>query len=218
MFPFSYQGLRVSELPADTEIAAVAANRCKRPLRLWMFRLVGFLCGGVSCLFLVTACSSDSSANAELGMLQAGVAVAGARAPDFRLKDLNLEPARLSDFRGKPVVVNFFASWCGPCLVELPLLQAAHLNATDRGYAIFGVATQDSRGAIEVLADDMKLTFPIVIDGDNSVTRAYQVIGPPYTFFIDANGTVIDVIPGAMKQDRLDQLLDKLLNPTDADS
>ena len=217
MFPFSYQGLRVSKHPADMEIAAVAANRCKRPLRLWMFRLVGFLCGGVSCLFLVTACSSDSSANAELGMLQVGVAVTGARAPDFRLKDLDLERVRLSDFRGTPVVLNFFASWCGPCLTELPLLQAAYLRA-NLGYVVFGVATQDSRGAIEVLADDMKLTFPIVIDGDNSVTRAYRVIGPPYTFFIDANGTVIDVIPGAMKQETLDQHLDKLLNATDADS
>jgi peroxiredoxin len=180
--------------------------------------VIGILCTGISCLFVVTACSPDPAANAELGMLQSGVAVAGARAPDFLLKNLDLEPVRLSDFRGTPVVVNFFASWCGPCLVELPLLQAAHLNATDHGYVIFGVATQDSRGAVEVLADDMKLTFPIVIDGDNSVTRAYQVIGPPYTFFIDANGTVIDVIPGAMKQDTLDQHLDKLLNTADADS
>ncbi|MEE8236009.1 MAG: redoxin domain-containing protein, partial [Gammaproteobacteria bacterium] len=81
-----------------------------------------------------------------------------------------------------------------------------------------GVATQDSRGAIEALADDMQLTFPIVIDGDNSVTRAYRVIGPPYTFFIDANGVVMDVIPGALKQDRLDQLLDKLINTASADA
>jgi peroxiredoxin len=180
--------------------------------------MIGILCIGISCLFVVTACSPDPAANAELGMLQSGAAVAGARAPDFLLKDLGLTPVRLSDFRGSPVVLNFFASWCGPCLIELPLLQAAHLNATDRSYVIFGVATQDSRGAIEVLADDMQLTFPIVIDGDNSVTRAYRVIGPPYTFFIDANGTVIDVIPGALKQDRLDQLLDKLIATASADA
>jgi peroxiredoxin len=151
-------------------------------------------------------------------MLQSGAAVAGARAPDFLLKDLDQNPVRLSDFRGSPVVLNFFASWCGPCLIELPLLQAAHLDAADRRYVIFGVATQDSRGAIEALADDMQLTFPIVIDGDNSVTRAYRVIGPPYTFFIDANGVVMDVIPGALKQDRLDQLLDKLINTASADA
>ena len=134
--------------------------------------VIGILCTGISCLFVVTACSPDPAANAELGMLQSGAAVAGARAPDFLLKNLDLEPVRLSDFRGTPVVLNFFASWCGPCLIELPLLQAAHLNAADRRYIIFGVATRDSRGAVEALADDMKLTFPIVIDGDNSVTRA----------------------------------------------
>lgn len=180
--------------------------------------MIWILCIGISCLFVVTACSPDPAANAELGMLQSGAAVAGARAPDFLLKDLDQNPVRLSDFRGSPVVLNFFASWCGPCLIELPLLQAAHLNAADRSYVIFGVATQDSRGAIEVLADDMQLTFPIVIDGDNSVTRAYRVIGPPYTFFIDANGVVMDVIPGALKQDRLDQLLDKLINTASADA
>ena len=180
--------------------------------------LIGILCTGISCLFVVTACSPDPTANAELGMLQSGAAVAGARAPDFLLKNLDHNPVRLSDFRGSPVVLNFFASWCGPCLIELPLLQAAHLDAADRRYVIFGVATQDSRGAIEALADDMQLTFPIVIDGDNSVTRAYRVIGPPYTFFIDANGVVMDVIPGALKQDRLDQLLDKLINTASADA
>ncbi len=171
----------------------------------------------VWCLVLATTLTSEMSVSADQGMLEGRTAVAGDRAPDFLLNNLDREPVRLSDFRGTPVVLNFFASWCGPCLTELPLLQAAYLNA-NLGYVVFGVATQDSRGAIEVLADDMKLTFPIVIDGDNSVTRAYRVIGPPYTFFIDANGTVIDVIPGALKQEKLDQLLDKLLNAADADS
>ncbi len=170
------------------------------------------------CLFLATALTAETSASAEPGMLETRTVAAGDTAPDFLLKDLDQNPVRLSDFRGSPVVLNFFASWCGPCLIELPLLQAAHLNAADRSYVIFGVATQDSRGAIEVLADDMQLTFPIVIDGDNSVTRAYRVIGPPYTFFIDANGVVMDVIPGALKQDRLDQLLDKLINTASADT
>ena len=171
----------------------------------------------VWCLVFATTLTSEMSVSADLGMLESRAAAAGDKAPDFLLNNLDREPVRLSDFRGTPMVLNFFASWCGPCLTELPLLQAAYLRA-NLGYVVFGVATQDSRGAIEVLADDMKLTFPIVIDGDNSVTRAYRVIGPPYTFFINANGTVIDVIPGAMKQETLDQHLDKLLNATDADS
>ena len=91
-------------------------------------------------------------------------------------------------------------------------------HAAHRGYVIFGVATQDNRGAIEILAEDIQLTFPGVIDGDNSVGLAYRVIGPPYTFFIDANGIVMDVIPGAIKWDTLNQHLDKLLNMDSADA
>jgi peroxiredoxin len=74
-----------------------------------------------------------------------------------------------------------------------------------------GVSFQDSRGAIELLAEEVNLTYPIVIDGDNSVGRAYRVIGPPYTFFIDAEGTMIAVIAGAMEQDVLERHLDQLV-------
>jgi len=176
------------------------------------------LLSGVCYLLLATLLTPGTSASTELGMLESRAAAAGNKAPDFLLKDLDRKPIRLSDFRGRPVVLNFFASWCGPCLTELPLLQAAHLNAARRGYVIFGVATQDNRGAIEILAEDIQLTFPVVIDGDNSVGLAYRVIGPPYTFFIDANGIVMDVIPGAIKWDTLNQHLDKLLNMDSADA
>ncbi len=200
-------------MPATMNTAFMLSDSDTRPARSTIGRLIW-----VWCLVLATTLTAETSVSADLGMLENRAAAAGDTAPDFLLKDLDQNPVRLSDFRGTPVVLNFFASWCGPCLIELPLLQEAHLNASDRSYVIFGVATQDSRGAIEVLADDMQLTFPIVIDGDNSVTRAYRVIGPPYTFFIDANGVVMDVIPGALKQDRLDQLLDKLINTASADA
>jgi peroxiredoxin len=147
----------------------------------------------------------------ELGIVTPGTAEPGGQAPDFRLKDLQERPVRLSDFLGSPVVLNFFASWCGPCLTELPLLQEAHLTAETRGFVVVGVGFQDSRGAIEVLAEQTNLTFPIVIDGDNSVGRAYRVIGPPYTFFIDAEGAIIAVVPGAMEQDVLDRHLNQLV-------
>jgi peroxiredoxin len=147
----------------------------------------------------------------KLGIVASGAAEPGAKAPDFRLKDLQGKPLQLSDFRGTPVVLNFFASWCGPCLTELPLLQEAHVKAETQGFVVLGVGFQDSRGAIEILAEETNLTFPIVIDGDNSVGRAYRVIGPPYTFFIDAKGTVIDVIAGAMEQDVLERHLNQLV-------
>ncbi len=153
----------------------------------------------------------SSAEGEELGITAPGEAVPGGQAPDFQLRDLEQNLVRLAELRCKPVVLNFFASWCGPCLKELPLIQAAYLDSEQDGFLVLGVGYQDSRWAIESLADDVGLTFPIVIDGDNSVGQAYRVVGPPYTFFIDANGVVVEVVAGAMERQTLQRNLDKLL-------
>lgn len=152
-----------------------------------------------------------------LGVISPGVAEAGGPAPDFLLLDLDQEPVGLSQFRGTPVLLNFFASWCSPCLKELPMIQEAHVSSNDRGFVVLGVGYQDSRWAIEELAEDFGLSFPIVIDGDNSVGQTYRVIGPPYTFFIDADGIIVAVVAGAMDADILRRNLDKLLSQREAD-
>jgi cytochrome c biogenesis protein CcmG/thiol:disulfide interchange protein DsbE len=124
---------------------------------------------------------------------------------------MDREIVRLSDFRGKPIVLNFFASWCVPCLVEMPLIQDAHLRAEEAGYVVLGIAVQDSRGALRSLSESMGLTFPMVLDGDNSVGIAYHVVGPPATFFIDENGKIISVVAGTIEEETLEQELAKLL-------
>ena len=83
-----------------------------------------------------------------VGALDQLTAEVGGPAPDFRLQDLEMNWVQLSDLRGTPVVLNFFASWCGPCEIEMPYIQAAHEAASDGGYIVLGVAVQDSRGAI----------------------------------------------------------------------
>ena len=166
---------------------------------------------GVLSIVIASAVGASEQVAAEIGITKPGVPVPGGTAPDFLLQDLEQNPVRLSGFRGKPVVLNFFASWCSPCLQELPIIQAAYLKATDGEFMILGVSFQDSRWAIEELANETGLTFPIVIDGDNSVGQAYRVIGPPYTFFIDANGIVVEVVSGAMEQETLQHNLDILL-------
>ena len=131
----------------------------------------------------------------------------GGQAPDFALRDMDKQVVRLSDFRGTPIVLNFFASWCVPCLAEMPLIQDAHLKAEEAGYMVLGVAVQDSRGALRGLSESMGLTFPMVLDGDNAVGIAYHVVGPPSTFFIDANGKIISVVAGQLEEDTLEQEL-----------
>ena len=75
-----------------------------------------------------------------------------------------------------------------------------------------GVAVQDSREAVRSLARDQDLTFPMVIDGDNTVAAAYNVAGPPYTFFVDKDGIIVSVVAGAMERQTLERELQKLLN------
>jgi peroxiredoxin len=167
--------------------------------------------GIISLSFIVTVARCGADATVEPGIVSPGEPVPGGQAPDFILRDMDKNLVRLSDFRGVPVILNFFASWCGPCLTELPLIQEVHLKAEDQGYAVLGIVFQDSRGAIKALAEAENLTFPMVIDGDDSVGRAYRVIGPPYTFFIDSTGTVVSVIAGAMEKQTLEENLTQLL-------
>lgn len=166
----------------------------------------------VPLVIMATVATTNGESEPDFGVTTPGIAVAGQKAPDFLLLDLEEKPVSLSEFRGKPVVLNFFASWCSPCLKELPIIQEAHVKAGNQGFVVLGVGYQDSRWAIEELADEFGLTFTIVIDGDNSVGQIYRVIGPPYTFFIDADGIVIDVVSGAMSPDILRHNLEKLLS------
>ncbi|MCZ6485294.1 MAG: TlpA disulfide reductase family protein [Acidobacteria bacterium] len=154
--------------------------------------------------------AAEQESLAELGIIQSGVPEPGGQAPDFALLDMDKQLVRLSDFRGTPVVLNFFASWCGPCLLEMPFIQEAHLQAQEAGYVVLGVVVQDSREAVRSLADSMGLTFPMVLDGDNTVGMAFHVVGPPATFFLDENGKVISVVAGPIDEETLERELAKI--------
>jgi cytochrome c biogenesis protein CcmG/thiol:disulfide interchange protein DsbE len=156
--------------------------------------------------------STDIVAPATFGLLENKMAEQGELAPDFRLNDLNLEPLQLSELRGTPVVMNFFASWCAPCKVELPFLKAAYEQSDARGYVVLGVSNHDRREAMEAFAIDENLGYPIVIDGDNTVGVAYQVVGPPYTYFIDRDGVIDAVISGELDEDTLQENLAAILD------
>jgi len=152
----------------------------------------------------------DSGARDELGIVRPGSPEPGRMAPDFALRSLEGEVIQLSDFRGQPVLLNFFASWCVPCMVEMPLIQEAHLQAEAKGYVVLGVAVQDSREAVRSLSESMGLSFPMVFDGDSSVGLAYEVLGPPATFVIDKTGKIVSSVSGVMAQDELESELKKL--------
>ena len=121
----------------------------------------------------------------------------GQPAPDFTGSTLDRQQVRLADYTGKPLVINFFASWCDPCKEEAPVVRAMQDQAAAQGYVLLGVAIQDERAeALQFMAAD-GLTFPAILD-DGKVARAYGIVGPPTTFFIDADGIIRHVYMGPL--------------------
>ena len=123
-----------------------------------------------------------------------GAAAAGAHigqaAPDFALADLDGNPVRLSDLRGRPVILNFWASWCGPCVEEFPMLRQAVADHVADEVAVVGIVVRDNSEAARRFMASMNATWPAVMDPGEQVANAYGIYGPPETFFIDANGIV----------------------------
>jgi cytochrome c biogenesis protein CcmG, thiol:disulfide interchange protein DsbE len=117
-------------------------------------------------------------------------ATQGSVAPDFSLADLDGNPIRLSDLRGRPVVLNFWASWCGPCVEEFPLLQAvADRHAAD-GLVVIGVVFQDRSSAARNFMARNGATWQAAMDPGERVANAYGILGPPETYFIDREGII----------------------------
>lgn len=139
----------------------------------------------------------------------------GYTAPDFALTDLDGKLHRLSDHRGKVVLLNFWATWCGPCRIEMPTLQAVSEDYADRDFQLISVAG-DLEGA-EVVAPYMKslgLTFPGLIDQAGKVQDLYFVNALPMSFLLDRNGVIAYKLVGFFdwNQPKFRGLLDELLN------
>jgi peroxiredoxin len=141
----------------------------------------------------------------------AGRAEIGDRAPDFSLPTLEELGERLSDYRGRSVVVTFFASWCHPCEQEMPLLEAASRRAGD-ALQVLAVSYEDRPEASGAFLEELGVTFPGLVDHDGSVARTYGVRAIPQTFFIDTNGVVRDRLFGITTPDGLRRPLDALLH------
>jgi peroxiredoxin len=139
--------------------------------------------------------------NADIVLYLGGQAVApvkvGQMAPDFTLQTPDGETIKLSDLRGKPVMVNFWATWCGPCKIEMPLFIDAYNKNKDK-LVILGVDVQEQPAQVKAFAEQMGLNFPLVIDPTGEVSTIYQVRGLPTTIFVNAEGIVEAAHRGAI--------------------
>jgi peroxiredoxin len=136
-------------------------------------------------------------------LLAAGEAVAagansvvGKPAIDFTLKTTTGKNLRLAELRGEVVLVNFWATWCGPCRQEMPLLEKLHQKYKDLGFVMLGINVEADTSGMEKYLKDVPVSFPILNDGTNSVAKMYGVDGMPNTVIIDRNGVVRHVHRG----------------------
>ncbi|HKY63036.1 MAG TPA: TlpA disulfide reductase family protein [bacterium] len=121
----------------------------------------------------------------------------GAGAPDFTLPGRDGKPVSLASFRGRPVLLNFWATWCGPCQQEMPSLEALYQRYKDRGFVILGVSL-DEEGwpVVEDFLKRVPVDFPLLLDSAQAVSDAYQIYRIPETYLIDAEGKIVDKFVG----------------------
>jgi peroxiredoxin len=145
---------------------------CFRPL---LIGAIAALCLGLS------ACTRSGETGLSPGDL----------APDFDLATLDGGRVKLSDFRGKAVLLNFWASWCGPCAEEMPALERLYDNLRARGFTVLAVGVEDPAEELRKFSQKFGLGFPVLIDADGKVRERYKIEGFPETVLIDPEGKIV---------------------------
>lgn len=142
---------------------------------MWPRRLLTALC-----VLTLTACAPSAPAPTEAPFY----------APDFTLSALDGDPVTLRDLRGRWAIVNFWATWCVPCVAEMPALNAVGASFADR-VTVLGINMRESAEAVRAFAQQHAIDFPLLLDPPDSVVLDYQVIGLPQTLVIDPAGVVV---------------------------
>ncbi len=152
-------------------------------------------------ILLTTACSA-AIASAAVSSPQVG-----AHAPDFTLQTLQGETLSISDLRGQVILVNFWATWCGPCRLEMPAIQA-RFESTD--LAVLAVNFDEPPEQVQAFVDELGLSFTTLLDPGGEIQLLYQVRGYPTTYFVDEEGTIKILHIGFMNEDQLDGYLQEM--------
>lgn len=130
----------------------------------------------------------------------------GAQAPDFELQNIQGESVRLSEYRGKPVLVNFWATWCAPCKLEMPNFQKYYARYPGQ-FEILAVEYGEPQDTVARFVEDMGLTFQILSDPDAKVHALYRFLGYPTTYIIDSEGVLRFQHVGLMHESALEKYL-----------
>jgi peroxiredoxin len=112
------------------------------------------------------------------------------KAPDFTLKSNTGKNIKLSEHRGEVVLLNFWASWCGPCRQEMPLLEQLHERYSSYGFTVMGVNVEEDSSKAKKMLRDVPVTFPVLFDTQNKASKSYKVSAMPSTVMIDRDGNM----------------------------
>jgi cytochrome c-type biogenesis protein len=132
---------------------------------------------------------------------------------DFSLTSIDGAPIRLSDYQGKVVLVNFWATWCGPCVIETPSLVRMYNKYKDRGFAVIGVALQSDEDGVKQFVNQYRVPYAIGRDTTSEIGLRYQVFALPSSFLFTADGKVKKAFMGFVAEDALERELQAVLGP-----
>jgi peroxiredoxin len=131
------------------------------------------------------------------------VPAVGTAAEDFRLVDLEGKQQSLGQYRGKVVLVNFWATWCKPCTTEMPAMQAMYDKLQDKGFIVLAVNELEDEPKVREHIKQHGHTFPVLMDRDNKVANQFGVFGLPVSVFIDEKGVVREYIKGGLLTEQI---------------
>ena len=138
----------------------------------------------------------------------------GSPAPEIVLKDLQGRDVKLSDLRGKVVLVNFWATWCKPCKEEMPAMQASYDKLRDKGFVVLAVNELEDTARVAEHIRTHGHTFEVVMDHNNQVANKYGVVGLPASFLIDPQGIVRERISGSLlTESRIEEMVQRYSVP-----
>ncbi len=142
-------------------------------------------------------------ASSGCGDADRGVEV-GDRVPEYNAPSLSGGAVAFADYRGQVVLVNVWATWCGPCRVEMPPIQESYERFKDRGFTVLAVSIDTGPGYREKVAEFVRafgLEFPVLLDPENRISRVLQTVGVPETFVLDRQGRIVKRLIGASDWD-----------------
>jgi peroxiredoxin len=134
----------------------------------------------------------------------------GSPAPDFTLQDLDGNVVKLEETLGKVVLLNFWATWCGPCRIEMPFFERTYTEYKDEDFVVLAVDFDEPVEAVRAFQKELNLNFPILLDPGGEVQRTYRVLGYPTSVLIDREGLIHAIHVGIMSEAQLDDYLEEL--------